>query len=156
MEHVANLYGVGYNDLRRFVRAVYKTDAKRGSEYYIPVALVDGEYRAIEDGRVFRLGIPVYNPRPREGSKNGIYVYRSAGEAFMIKTPKDSCYSESPRAVLVVSASSPYHRSVSARVGKPIAFGHILPLREAEVTMEEASQVADAFRNNVPRKGIVT
>lgn len=140
--HVAALYGVGEEELRRAVRKMRPPKRLKG-EFYKLVA-VDGSGRllSIYDGKTeYKLGEELTQAARREHG-GGYYVHRTPEEAHAASFPSDSYYLRvRPKAValLKVKAEGQYVRYD----GGKLAFSRITPL---EVVRVYEPEEVPAFR----------
>lgn len=123
--HVAELFGITESSLSSRI-ARNKPTARRneGENYYKAVALVDGRYISIFDGRTeYNLGQQVED-RVRQWYGGGIYVSLTLEDAQVAHLPNCSALLAAPRVILRVRAEG---KSCIYDNGD-LAFSHVTPL----------------------------
>jgi len=127
--HVAALYGVDPEALRRQLNYPTERAHEGGDHYYKAVAVLPGDdgqehYFSIFDGRTeYRLG-EEKTERARQYHGGGLYCYVSPALAKRASVPNKSKLREAPRAILRCRAEGRYCRY---RRGK-LAFSRLTPL----------------------------
>ena len=132
IEHVAHLYGVDAKALRREVKRL-EPDAqpKRegGEDYYKAVAVVDGKFYSIFDGKTeYTIGQEL-KQAARQDHNGGYYVYKSVADAQDVRVPSNSKLADAPRAILRIKAEGQY---CVYDMGK-LAFSRITPVEVVNI-----------------------
>lgn len=130
VEHVAMLNGVNASDLRKAYRKSCPPDppTREGGEYYKAVAVVDGKFFSVYNGRTeYVIGREMYEPA-RQDHKGGYYVQRTIHGAEHAIFPSDAVFKNHPRAILKLKCEGNYCKYDNGK----IAFSRITPIERVK------------------------
>jgi hypothetical protein len=123
--HVAALHGVTPKALRSRI-AQDRVPAQRhgGDDYYKSVAVVNGRFFSIFDGKTEYCLNQQVADRARKNHAGGIYVYQTLDEALSARVPISSALFDAHRIVFRVRAEGQYCTYDSGK----LAFSRVTPL----------------------------